>query len=184
MIDITISRNLVINILIHVFILFIFLYVFFFNFISKSEESAISDQVDNISNNKIPQILKNIDNMDKNKIINWSDIKKKAENVLNSTDQTVDKNIKDNNDSLKFIGIIIITSILLITITIYIYYTFILKKSVNLKKILLENATVFSLVGIIEYIFFQLTASKYVPVYSDTIGTTILESIKTNIMNT
>ena len=36
MIDITISRNLVINILIHVFILFIFLYVFFFTFIAKN----------------------------------------------------------------------------------------------------------------------------------------------------
>jgi hypothetical protein len=184
MIDITISRNLVINILVHVFILFIFLYIFFFNFIAKSEEDAIADQVNNISNNKIPEILANIDNMDKDKVINWEDVKKKAENVLNSTDQSVDKNIEDNNNSLKKIGIIIIVSILLLTITIYVYYTFILKKSVSLKKILVENVTVFSLVGIIEYIFFKMTASKYIPVYPDTIGNTVLESIKNNIMNT
>lgn len=64
MIDITIGRTLVINILVHIFILFIFLYLFFFFFIAKIEESTLTSQVDNMADNKMPLILQEIDNLD------------------------------------------------------------------------------------------------------------------------
>lgn len=184
MIDITISRNLVINILIHVFVLFVFLYVFFFTFIAKTEEDSLNDQVNDIARNKIPTILKNIDDADKNKVINWQIVKEKAQDIVNNDDITLTNNIEQNNSSLKFIGAIIAVSILMLTILIYIYYRFVLKKSVNLKRILIENLTVFIFVGLIEFMFFRMTASKYVPIYPNTIGNTIFERIKFNIMDT
>jgi hypothetical protein len=46
---------------------------------------------------------------------------------------------------------------------------------------MIENLTTFLLIGTIEYIFFTMTASKYIPAYPTSIGGIVLERIKTNI---
>ena len=37
------------------------------------------------------------------------------------------------------------------------------------------------IIGMVEYIFFEVVASEYVPAYPSTIGQTVLERVKTNI---
>ena len=43
------------------------------------------------------------------------------------------------------------------------------------------NVIIFSITGIIEYLFFMNVASKYIPVTPDIISNTMLERVKQNI---
>ena len=182
MIDIIIGRTLIVNILVHILILFVFLYLFFFLFISHIEEDTLKGQIDDLADNKIPFILYEIDQLDNKRYIDWNVVKKKAEEEL--TDDTgINDFIETNNKNLKYIGLIVAISIFLLTVTVYLYYKYVENKSVNLIHIIKENAAVFIVVGIIEFVFFKTTAIKYVPVFPGDIGKTMFERIKENIMN-
>lgn len=182
MIDITVSPSLIINALFHIFILFMFLYIFFFMFISKTEEDVVNSQVNDLINKNIPEILKNIDEQDVDKKINWDFVKTKAQEMIDKSNDEETKRIKNNNGDLMVLGSIIIMSFLLLIIFVYIYYTFVAKEYIDIKKILIENLMVFIFIGLFEYLFFTQTAINYVPVFPNLIGNTILEKIKNNIM--
>jgi hypothetical protein len=63
-----------------------------------------------------------------------------------------------------------------------IFYFVVYKKySIDFNLILKENFIIFVCVGIIEFLFFNYIASKYVPVTPDFVATSILERIKLNI---
>ena len=176
------NTSLLINILIHIFILFIFLSVFFFYYISKKEEESLSTQVDFICK-KIPDILKTLDERDKNKVIKWKTIKYKAEQELKYDDLDLDEYIKYNNNNLKYISISISISILILIILIYVYSN-ILGHNINISYIITENIVIFLFIGIIEFLFFKNVASKYIPIFPVDVSTTLLERIKYNIMTT
>jgi flagellar basal body-associated protein FliL len=181
-IDITIDSTLIVNILVHILILFVFLYLFFFFFISRIEENTINSQVDNLADNKITSILAEIDKMDTKKYINWDIVKKTAEEEL-IDDENINEFIHTNNTNLKYIGIIVAISILLLAITVYYYYTYYKNEKVDLWHIIKENVAVFLVIGIIEFVFFKTTAIKYVPITTSEIGKSMFERIKENIMN-
>ena len=177
--DINISNSLVLNIFFHVLILFTFLYIFFFLYISKTEEKIINNQVNNLAINNIPDILKRIDDADTNKKIEWGTIKKKAEKIINDPPAN-QKSRENKNNNLKIIGGIIILSLIVITYIIFFHYST-GPSAPSISRIIIENLTTFGFIGVVEYIFFTQTASSFVPVYPDMIGTTILESVKTKI---
>ena len=174
-IKIEVSDSLVLNTLIHILILFIFLYIFFFFYISGAEEKITNTQVTNLAKNNVPTVLKFVDDYDTKKKIDWDIVKKKAEKVINDPSND-SKSRADKNNNLKIVGGVIIVSLAILPYFVYIHYG-----SPNISQILAENAVVFGFIGIVEYIFFTNTASHYVPVYPDVIGSTILERIKTKI---
>lgn len=174
------SSSLLINILIHIFILFIFLSLFFFFYISKKEEESLNNQVDFICQ-KIPDILKNIDQTDKNKVIKWESLKYKAENEYKYDDLDIDEYINYNNNNLKYISIIISITILFLSLIIY-FYSYILGKNIDISYIIKENIVIFLFIGMVEFLFFKNIASKYIPIFPVDISTTLLERIKYNIM--
>ena len=181
-IDITIGSALVVNILVHILILFVFLYLFFFLFISRIEEKTLNSQVDNLADNKIQSILREIDKLDTKKYIDWNMIKQKAEEEL-ADDENVNEFIQTNNSNLKYIGIMIAITFLLLAITVYYYYTYSENKTIDMIHIIKENVAVFLVIGIIELVFFKLTAIKYVPISPLEIGKSMFERIKENVMN-
>ena len=174
--------SLLINILIHVFILFIFLSLFFFLYISKKEEDSLNKQV-NIICDKMPDILKTLDERDTNNIIKWETIKYKAQNEINYNDLDLDEYINYNNNSLKYVSIAISVTILVLVLLIYFYYNYLLGKDIDISYILKENIIIFIFIGAIEFLFFKNIASKYIPIFPVDISTTLLERIKYNIMN-
>ena len=181
-IDIIIGSTLVVNILVHILILFSFLYLFFFFFISHIEEDTLNSQVDSLADNKIKSILSEIDQLDSKKYIDWNMVKQKAEEEL-TDDENVNKFIETNNTNLRYVGLIVAITILLLAITVYYYYTYSENKIVDIIHIIKENVAVFLVIGIIELVFFKTTAIKYVPIFPSDIGKSMFERIKENIMN-
>lgn len=176
------KTSLTINIIIHTLILFIFLSVFFFNYISMKEQEALNRQVDILSS-KIPDILNLIKERDTNKFINWKVLKQKAQEEIQNDDLDIDSYIQENNKNLKYISIIIILSLFILTLSIYLYNNYILDKKIDMLYIIKENIVIFIFIGLIEFLFFKNVASKYVPIFPVEISTTILERIKGNIMD-
>ena len=182
MIDIVISSDLIVNIMIHVTILFIFLYFFFFLIISKKSEEVLNNSINSIADNNLPILLKDIDEKYGDKI-NWNELKKNCQYIYDNPNPDITNHIDDNNNKYKKIGIYIGSGLLLLTICIYCYYVFYKKETINLSSIFLENGITFILIGVIEYIFFIKIASNYIPAYPTTIGGIVLERIKQNIKN-
>jgi hypothetical protein len=182
MIDITISNDLIINILIHVTILFAFLYFFFFLFISKKAEEVLNNNISNICDDNLPDILSDLDSKYGDKI-NWKELKEECQNIHDNPNQKINENIDQNNTYYKNLGIYISIGLFLITISYYIYVVYYQKETIAIKNILIENFFTFLLIGAIEYIFFVKTASNYIPCYPTSIGGIVLERIKQNIKN-
>jgi len=180
MFDITIKKGLVINILIHMCVLFVFLYLFFFFVVSKREQETIKKESLITSKCTIPKLLKIIDERDQ--YVDWNKVKEKAQDILSKNNDSIDNVITDNNRYLVWVGIVIPVTLLLLIIVLYFYYTRVLNEKIDIYHIIQENAAVFLFVGVIEFVFFTMTASKYAPIYGKQITNTVFERVKTNIM--
>lgn len=174
--------SLTINIIIHSLILFIFLSVFFFNYISKKEQESLNSQIDVLCS-KVPDILNNIKNRDKDNFINWKLVRQKAQEEIQNDDLNINEYIQDNNTNLKYISISIIVSLFLLVLCIYFYNNHILDKRIDMSYIIKENIVIFIFIGLIEFLFFKNVASKYIPIFPVEISNTILNRIKNNIMD-
>ena len=153
------------NILLHVLILFVILSVLFIKVISPLTKKGFNTEF----NHLVDEIMnaKNLSNMDKDK---------KLKNVLSSMSDTVYTGIINNmqshpnrlseekNDALnKFIiliGIGLLACVLIVSILPGKYF----KCPVDLKTLGIELLVIFSMVGVIEFWFFNNVASKYIPV--------------------
>ena len=176
MFSISVSPDLAVNICVHVLILFIFLYLFFLMFISKTGEAVLNNNIDTICQRQIPTVLAQLDKKYGDKI-DWKNIKKTCEEIRDNPNTSIDDHIEENNTHYRWVGIAIIIGLTILSIVAYLYY----RKNVSIKEILLENMYTFALIGMIEFAFFQATASQYVPAYPTTIGSIVLERIKTNL---
>lgn len=176
----TIELNL--DIAIHVLILFTFLTIFFFTYISKLEKLNLDNITTGIINTNTNQALDNLNKYSKQYKYNidWKAINDKATQLLSVTDKT-QKDIENNNNILLRNSIIVICILFLIITGIILYLKYVLRININVSHILIMNLVIFSLTGLIEFLFFTFVASKYIPVTPDTISNTILDRIKYNI---
>jgi len=173
-------NELIVNVFIHITILFIFLFIFFFTFISKKGEEVLNSTINNICDENLPIILTEVDKEYGDKI-DWGKVKEFSQYQIDHPDVVIDKIIDENNTKYKNIGIYISVGLIMLTILVYCYIVFYKGEDVNLKSILIENGMTFLLIGIIEYIFFTVTASRYIPAYPTEVGKIVLERIKYNI---
>ena len=58
---------------------------------------------------------------------------------------------------------------------------FIFKYDIDLKHILIMNIIIFSITGLMEFLFFQFIASKYVPVNPTDVSEEVIQQIKLKI---
>lgn len=179
------EANYSLNIGIHVFILFTFLTVFFFVFASNLAKKSINNSLSTIIDDKTGELLNELDKWDK-KIkpdtypnIKWDEVNKLASKIVINSENELPEILK-HNTRLKWIGIVMIISLLVFLIGMYLYYRFVLKLDVHLGYILIENIIIFAFIGAIEAYFFLNIASKYIPVTPDFVATTVLERIKKN----
>jgi len=169
------QANYTLNISLHVLILFSFLTIFFFSFISHLEKKTVDKTLTSVINDKVGQLLDNIDKYDVK--IDWNGVNNIAENIKkDATGELAD--LKKNHRNLLIVGITMITCLFAILSGLYVYFTLYKGINVSWKRILVENLITFSLVGLIEVAFFMKVASKYVPVTPDLLSKTILDRIK------
>lgn len=177
---IDIHGNDVINIGLHIIILFTFLTLFFFMYIS----SVSSESIDNITNDiiktNIKNLIKKIDDKDEKNLINWEIAKNVAITIENKYNTELPE-ITYNNTKLYNIAILCIILSILFLVGLGYYFDIIKKLNIKWGEIFKENFIIFSIIGIIEYLFFVNVAFKYVPVEPSTITNIILQKLKENI---
>jgi hypothetical protein len=182
------DASLGIDIFLHILILFSFLTIFFFAYISKLEKQNLDATVNNSVIDKTDGILSQIDTWQKKlepqvKInIDWEKLNNISKNLVETSKEETPE-IKKNNSLLfrNSIIAIVVLFILFIGITITLKYVF--HYNINLKHILIMNIVVFSITGLIEFLFFNFVASKYVPVVPTDISGQVINTIKTKIVS-
>lgn len=174
--------NFSLDIALHVLILFTFLTIFFFSYVSKLTKQSLDYVTNDAINNQTDNILNKIDELsNKYKFkINWNKLNEISDNIIQKSNNDIPE-IKENNDRL-FRGSIITISIafvLFIVITIILKYHF--NYDIHIKHILIMNLIIFSLTGLVEYLFFVNVASIYVPVTPNFTTNTMLDEVKKQI---
>ena len=174
--------NFSLDIVIHILILFTFLTVFFFAYVSKLEKQSLDNTVTKTINDNTYNFLNEFDQIS-NKYdvkVDWNIVNNIADNLIKNSQGEVPE-IKKNNDRL-FKGSMIAISIgfILFIISIIVLKYF-LNYEIHIGHIILMNVIIFSITGLIEYLFFMNVASKYIPVTPDVISNTMLERVKKNI---
>jgi hypothetical protein len=152
-----------INIGLHVLILFCFLAVFFFLFISKKAEQAVSDEISSSVGKSVDSALNSLRNAENQYPVfkvNWVAINQKALNMEASSQGNI-QSIKDNNQRLKTASIIAAGGMATLLGVAIIYFHFYSGMNLQYGQIVVTNIIAFSLVGLVEYLFFVKIASKY-----------------------
>jgi hypothetical protein len=174
------------NIGLHVFILFTFLIIFFFTFTAQLEKDIINSELKSFIKDNVKNTMTNIDSLDKDinqkSTIDWEKINNLAAKI-DKASVTDSPSIAKNNKKLLILGIVSIITIFFILTIAYIIFKFYFKLDINLKKIFIENLVLFSVIGVIEYLFFTKVSVKYIPVTPDFVVLTVLDRIKLNISN-
>ena len=176
------SINLSIDIALHVLILFTFLTIFFFVYVSKLEKQSINNVTTSLIQDQTSTFLEKIDIWDK-KLgvdIDWKKLDDLSQNMEKNYNKEVPE-IKKNNNNLLKNSIIIIVVIFIILNGVIFYFNFFTNYKIHMWHIIITNIIIFSITGVIEYLFFMKVASKYIPVTPDFTSTSVLDRIKYNI---
>ena len=174
-----------VNIYFHVIILFIFLTIFFFVYLSKVQKQEVSKSITNNIPVQVDNMLSGFDYLDKKLApytypnIKWDKVKEEGIKI-SKPDPNVTKDIEETNKNLKYTAISIISILVLGLIVLIAYYKF-SGNDVGLNHVIAENIVIFSLVGIIEFLFFKYIVSKYIPVTPYIVSETIIDEISKRI---
>lgn len=174
--------NFSLDIALHVLILFTFLTIFFFSYISKLTKQSLDYVTNDAINNQTDDILNKINDLSSkyNFKINWNKINDISTNIINKSNNDTPE-ITENNDRLLTGSIIAIIIAFIIFIVIIIVLKYHFKYDIHIKHILIMNLVIFSLTGLIEYLFFVNVASIYIPVTPNFTTDTMLEEVKKQI---
>ena len=173
--------NHILNLGLHALILFVFLSTFFFLYISKAEEHEVNKQTSRLVSKNTGTLLGVLDKWDKKLsgkgTINWTKVKATGERLMTEKDPKLES-ISKHNKMLKRTSIGIGIGIFAALVIASLIFKFGMKLNIHFGEIALENVIIFSIVGIIEYLFFRHIASQYVPVTPDVASSTIIARVK------
>lgn len=169
----------VVNITLHILILFTFLTIFFFTYLRKVEESSVNDVTNNLVKTQTINTLNFL--KEHNKFLPKTITNETLNNVADEMEKESEvpiPYITNNNKNLVYLSIILISIIIVILLSMIAYFVFYKKYNIGLKNILVENLVIFSIAGIIEFLFFTQIAIKYIPVTPDKASGSILDGVK------
>lgn len=171
--------SFLVNAGIHTLILFIFLTILFFTYISKLTESHVNEEVEQMVRANLNPLLWELYLADVNGDIPWTLVSQGC--VLLETQYVGEtKEVKQSNANLLDGVIFAIIGLFLVVVALAVYW-YKAGYELGLKLLLLENAAIFMMVGMVELFFFQNVAAKYIPVLPSDVITDLLERIKYNI---
>ena len=152
------NKNYIFSISIKVLYLFIFLSCFFYIIVQKQVTDHLSGSLSDMFHGTYKNNINNIDIQQYDLLLNYY-----SKSSLSDKNEHEDKTLRYNN-LLYFLNICFIIFFLIIPAIIYYISRFVFNKNIPIIQILIFNIILYSLVGIIEYIFFKQIASKYIPV--------------------
>jgi hypothetical protein len=170
------TTNFGVNVGLHIVILFTFLSLFFVFYITKISKATIENEL----SENIEKAIHGAVGEHKNELAEFLD--KLPVNTLDKLYDQPEKGLNVNNKWL-FKTILIINMalwILLIISVVLLKYK--CGEVIDIKGLLIENALVFSCIGIVEYVFFTKIALKFVPVEPSFISQQFITSVKKNII--
>lgn len=166
--------NFDINLYLHSLILFSFLSIFFIFYITKLVKSVFNDEISHLIEESLSDKIKEIK---KNSSISYA-IDQLPLDVLIKAYSGQDKAVEMHNqglfntvffiNALLWVGLIVVVLILKMTCN----------TDIHIKEIVMENAIIFSFIGVIEFMFFKYIAFKFVPVEPSFISKQFLETVK------
>jgi hypothetical protein len=151
------NKNFIFSISIKILYLFIFLSCFFYIIVEKEVTHNLSNNIANIFSNMYESNYSDNDNIKNNNIIKYY-------TQTNLKYSELEDNTLKYNNLLYFLNICFIVFLIIVPIIIYYISKVVYNKDIPVLQILLFNLIIYSLVGLIEYIFFINIASKYIPV--------------------
>lgn len=171
------KENFIIDAFVHVIILCIVLSIFFFAVISPLEKDNLQSEIDNQIDDGLKDSINSLDPQNKqtvkDTITNNEELLKKIKKLYdNPSDEVI-----LYNQSITNINITIIISLILILITISVILKLSCNKCVSLGKMVVENLFLFSMIGIMEYLFFVNIAMNYIPVKPSYMKTIIVDKL-------
>lgn len=178
------NLSLSVDITLHILILFTFLSVFFFLYISKLEKDNLNGIIQSAVSDNTASILTSLDKI-QTKIpndikVNWKELQKYSDKFI-ADSKNESPNIKKNNERLMWTSGIFIGVMMIVLITMIIVGRFVLHYDLGLKHILIMNLIIFSIAGLLEFLFFKYVASQYIPVTPDVAINEVLNEMKKKI---
>jgi len=169
-----------INVLTHVTFLFTILTCLFIFYTSKIVEDSVNSQVIDLLNDKISdQKIRSKSFIDKifssnnkfDNLLKFDFFKIKQIFALENTERN------NNNNLIKTILLIVIVAFITMVI-LSVIITKSLCTNISMKEILIENAIIFILIGMVEITFFLKIILKYTPGYPSTMAKTVLKALQ------
>ena len=142
------NPNFIFSVSIKILLLFTFLTCFFYVIIQKQVSDGLTNNITNII----------YDNIDVNLLSNYYN-----KSSLSDTNYHTHESVLYNN-IIYMLNVSVIIFLLCISIIIYYTSNIFCKRKISLTQIIIFNIFLYTLVGIVEYMFFINIASKYIPV--------------------
>jgi hypothetical protein len=171
------SEDFIIDIFIHIIILSIVLSIFFFTVVSPLEKENLQGEMDAQVTDGLKHSFDSLDEKNKDAA---KQVITENEELLKKIKEMYSEPSKEDelyNQNLTNLNITIIINLGLILLTIWITLKLSCNKCVLLGKIMLENVLLFSMIGIIEYLFFVNIAMDYIPVKPSYVKTIIVKKL-------
>lgn len=168
------DKNFVLNMVMHSMILFSFLSVFFIYYITTLTDKAFKEEVTHLMDSSLEEASHAIK---QNKNVQETLEKLPIDNILNSYKKPHKQVQALNKGLFKVVFTVNIMLWVFLVLSLYIFNS-ILGIGIDIKHVIIENAIVFSIVGVVEYLFFKMIAFKFVPVEPSFISKQFLEKLK------
>ena len=170
------SDLLIVDIFVHIIILLGILILFFVFIIAPLETEELSQQIKSQIDTNIPPVLKKggenlhsaLAEMDKNNIF---------DTMIEFYDRPDEANMYRNRTPI-LSSVIVLISLSLGFLAIWAVLSMSCRKRIPIGQILLENVILFGFIGVIEYVFFQEIAKKYIPTKPSFLIDQTLQSLK------
>lgn len=171
------SITLIISIIVHILILLVIISTFYFLYVSEVAKKSFKNEIKHaVDDNMIPSIKKSDTSGQFKKILKDSNLEILKEHFKTETDVTKLQNewlVKANYG-------VLLGTLLLLLVTIFILY-FSCGKVSPYNTIMLENIILFSLIAVVELVFFLYIGSKFIPTKPSLIMKTFVESVEKNL---
>ncbi|MCJ7638191.1 MAG: hypothetical protein MUO21_11940 [Nitrososphaeraceae archaeon] len=171
--------ELIINTIVHIAILFLILGLFFRFYVAGVIKSSLENELDHLIHENIGNKLN--ENLSESQKATLKQVASSgALDRINKYYDKPDKTVKTHNDCL-FRDMFTITSLLFVFATTIIIVSYLLCDKVNVKHMLLENTIIFAGVGLVEFLFFKMVATKYIPAPPSLMATSIMDNLKKSL---
>ena len=176
------KTEIIVNILLHFFILFIILSLMFWLVISKMETQVITDEINNNISNYFDNAVQNMTPEQRVAAKQFAINADKPLEILSNIYSQPDKLTVNNNAWLRTTNILYGLVIFAVITTLLLTIRYVCKiNDFPFIEILKENIALFTVVGIIEVVFFLKIGLRYIPTLPSAIVSDTLSDLRTKL---